>query len=174
MGRLQEENRALKQGAVKLAEVEQQNADLSEAKSALATQIIKLSADVDAAKKEGSRAKMDNEGLKHKLAELEHKFEDLETENNELLAEQDDYKTTKHEKHILQSENTKLNAMVKELQGTAAVASGDGSHSSDKDRSELQEAISVLEKKNNGLEVALDEWTSLAKVCCYSRVIRCY
>jgi len=173
-GRLRDENDALKQTVTKLSELETQNADLSQAKSALATQIIKLSAEADAAKKEGARAKIDSEGLKRKLAELEKAIVDLESENKDLLAEHDDDVKMKQEMQLLKSAPIPPNPVIPDLRISSTEATGDGSRVSDKDKSELQEMLVALEKKNTGLETALDEWTELAKVCCESREFACY
>lgn len=162
-GRLRDENDALKQTVTKLSELETQNADLSQAKSALATQIIKLSAEADAAKKEGARAKIDSEGLKRKLAELEKAIVDLESENKDLLAEHDDDVKMKQEMQLLKSDPIPPNPVIPDLRISSTEATGDGSRVSDKDKSELQEMLVALEKKNTGLETALDEWTELAK-----------
>lgn len=164
MDRLQEENHGLKQDVARLSKLETQNKDLSQAKSALATQIIKLSAEADAAKKEGIRVKMDCGGLKRNLVELEKTIEDLESKNSDLIAEKDKYETIKEEMQSYKSEQKKLNSVIQDVPSSAIAPAGDEYCLGDRDRPGLQDVLIELEKKNTNLKTSLADWVELAKV----------
>ncbi|RII16447.1 hypothetical protein CUC08_Gglean002885 [Alternaria sp. MG1] len=157
--RHQKENVELQQRLIKLANLEEQITGLSQEKSTLSEQVSSLSAELDASKNEESKANTKVEGLLKKVEDLDQEVEQLESAHNKLLNKMKENRMAVQTSELLKSENTKLKAMIEELKASKSTSSAVGGSSSPND----EETIRGQDKKIEDLEIALQEWTDLAK-----------
>ncbi|CAI9625115.1 hypothetical protein GT037_007437 [Alternaria burnsii] len=157
--RHQKENAELQQRLIKLANLEEQINGLSQEKSTLSEQVSSLSAELDASKNEENKANTKVGGLLKKVEGLDQEVEQLESAHNKLLNKMKENRMAVQTSELLKNENTKLKAMIDELKASKSTSSAVGGSSSPND----EETIRGQEKKIEDLEIALQEWTDLAK-----------
>ena len=158
--RRQEENAELKQSLTKLADLEEQITRLNRVKWTLSEQVNSLSTELDASKKEASKADTKVEGLLKKVEGLDQEVEQLESAHNQLLSKMKENRMAVQTSELLKNENTKLKTMIDELEtskSTSLVLCGSSSSKDEKAACDQEDRITDLEN-------ALHEWTDLAKV----------
>lgn len=141
----------------------------------MSEQVSSLSAELDTSKNEESKANTKVEGLLKKVEDLDQEVEQLESAHNKLLNKMKENRMAVQTSELLKSENTKLKAMIEELKASKSTSSAVGGSSSPND----EETIRGQDKKIEDLEIALQEWTDLAKVSSrsandYQLILTCY
>lgn len=163
----------MKAHLAKLPELEKNNSSLFKDKSDLLTQIGKLSIELGDVKNTCVKVNKELASLTVKLDKVQNDNEALKVENSHLLSKQADMiaEDRKVAQQIqtaseVEQENTKLKALINQLKVNEA-APAVGGAVNNKDQAAMQAQVRALEDQKEKLQIALNEWTALAKVCTY-------
>lgn len=152
----------------KLPELEQKNTELFKDKASLLEQVGNLTIELGHARTSNDKVKQELAAATENMRKLTTDNEALKTENKAHLEMQskmqDESKNSLQAVSIFKNENSALRKKIEDLQSTQAAPAVGGPQNTDNEKKALQEQVRGLEKKKDGLEKALEEWTLLAKV----------
>jgi predicted nuclease with TOPRIM domain len=162
--RLRKDNTDMKEQLGKFPELEKTTSSLVKEKSGLLEQVSRLTTELKGAKDNIDKANKELAALTDKCSKVQQAHDDLKARNSELLLKKASLQAESEKAYQavqtasnMANENANLKALVDKFKVSQVAPAGE------EGKVVLENKILALEEQKGNLQVALQEWTALAK-----------